>query len=247
MADIKISKADDERGLVFGWANIAVRKDGTEVVDSQGDSISPDDLEDGAYLFNLHFRKTGEMHRGEAVGELVESLVVTPDKLEAMGLAKDALPLGWWVGFKVPPEVLAKVKSGDYRMFSIQGRGERTPVAKAATKREADEDFPAAAFAYVPDPETPSTWKLRLWASLAEKETPAQVGMAVAALGPGFRGNKVQIPAEDLASVKAKVKAAWLRVHEDGQALPNVLKGAGEDPLDTFLDRVEIVCGLAAL
>lgn len=90
------------------------------------------------------------------------------------------------------------------------------PVAKAATKREAGEDFPAAAFAYVPDPEKPSTWKLRLWDSLSDKETPRQVGMAIAALGSGgFRGNRVQIPAADMGAVKAKVAAAWKKVHPD--------------------------------
>ena len=45
-----------------------------------------------------------------------------------------------------------------------------------ATKREDDQDFPAAAFAYVPDLEKPSTWKLRLWDSLDEKETARQIG-----------------------------------------------------------------------
>ena len=58
-----------------------------------------------------------------------------------------------------------------------------------ATKREDGQDFPAEAFAFVPDKEKPSTWKLRLWDSLEEKETAAQIGRAVAALGPGgFRG-----------------------------------------------------------
>jgi len=100
-------------------------------------------------------------------------------------------------------------------------------VEKAATKREAGEDFPAAAFAYVPDATKPSTWKLRLWDSLSEKETPRQVGMAVAALGPGgYRGNQVQIPAADIGAARDKVRAAWLKVHPDaGNAdVPNALR-----------------------
>lgn len=97
--------------------------------------------------------------------------------------------------------------------------------SKAVTKREDGEDFPAAAFAYVPDPESPSTWKLRLWDSLDERETRAQVGRAVAALGPGgFRGNRVQIPAADLPSVKAKVRAAWRRVNNSDAEMPEILK-----------------------
>lgn len=80
------------------------------------------------------------------------------------------------------------------------------------TKKENGVDFPASAFAYVPDPNTPSTWKLRLWEDTSKKETAHQVGAAVAAF-TNFRGNKVEIPAKDLAGVKRKVRSAWLRVN----------------------------------
>lgn len=96
---------------------------------------------------------------------------------------------------------------------------------KAATKTEDGEQFPAEAFAYVPDPERPSTWKLRLWDSVAEKETAAQVGRAVAALTSGFRGNKVDIPAADRDAVIGRVRAAWRRTHP-GQNVPPILKAA---------------------
>ena len=99
----------------------------------------------------------------------------------------------------------------------------RARVEKAETKREKGQDFPAAAFAYVPDSSKPSTWKLRLWDSLEAKATPSQVGAAVAALGKGFRGKKVQIPAAALPGVKAKVRAAYKRVNP-GKELPAVLK-----------------------
>jgi hypothetical protein len=100
-----------------------------------------------------------------------------------------------------------------------------TPLNKQATKREDGEDFPPEAFAYTPDREMPSTWKLRLWDSLEERETAAQVGRALAALGPGgFRGNRVQIPAEDLPSVRRKVLAAWRKVNEPDAEIPEVLK-----------------------
>ncbi len=109
---------------------------------------------------------------------------------------------------------------------------------KAATKREDGEDFPAAAFAYVPDPESPSTWKLRLWDSLDEKETVAQVSRAVAALSPsGFRGNRVQIPAEDLASVKAKVSAAWRQVNGPDRELPAILKKDNSNYLEDIIEK----------
>ena len=95
------------------------------------------------------------------------------------------------------------------------------------TKREDGEDFPAAAFAYVPDPDRPSTWKLRLWDSLQERETRAQVGRAVAALGPaGFMGNRVEIPAADLPAVRRRVLQAWRKVNEPDAEVPAALKQA---------------------
>lgn len=111
-------------------------------------------------------------------------------------------------------------------------------MSKATTKREDGEDFPAAAFAYVPDPESPSTWKLRLWDSLDEKETVAQVSRAVSALSPsGFRGNRVQIPAEDLASVEAKVRAAWRQVNGPDRELPAVLKIDNSNYLEDIIEK----------
>lgn len=122
-----IVKADADQNMVFGWASVIENEDGSPVVDSQGDILMPDELEKSAYKFVLEVRKAGEMHRRiEGVGELVESVVLTKAKREAMGLAPGAS--GWWVGFKVAPEVFAKVKSGEYGGFSIGGRGVRKEV-----------------------------------------------------------------------------------------------------------------------
>lgn len=127
--DVTIAKVDMERHLVFGWANVAVRKDGEQIVDRQDDVMDMADLEPAAYQFNLDFRKTGEMHKGGAKGDLIESFVVTPEKLAKMGLAQDALPQGWWVGFFVPDDaVMKRVHDGTYKMFSIQGRALREEV-----------------------------------------------------------------------------------------------------------------------
>lgn len=122
---VEIKKSNVDQQLVFGWANVSMA-DGEMVVDSHGDTIALAELENAAYAFNLHYRATGEMHLGDVKGELVESFMVTPEKLEKMGLEPNALPLGWWVGFHVDdPELFAKVKSGEYRAFSIQGTAKR--------------------------------------------------------------------------------------------------------------------------
>lgn len=120
----KITKRDDEKFLVFGWASMA------GVTDSQGDVISLDTLEKAAYDFVLHSRTGGEMHEVMGVATLVESIVFTPEKLAALGLAEDALPHGWFIGFKVnDTEAWQKIKNGDYSMFSIGGRAIREAVA----------------------------------------------------------------------------------------------------------------------
>lgn len=124
-----IQKIDESNNLVFGWANVSVRKSGEQIVDYQRETIDIDDLEMAAYQFCLDFRETGEMHKGNAKGYLVESFVVTKQKLALMGLPEDSLPLGWWVGFYVPDDsVFAKIKDGTYKMFSIQGTGAKEYV-----------------------------------------------------------------------------------------------------------------------
>lgn len=95
-----------------------------------------------------------------------------------------------------------------------------------ADKTEGGAKFPAEAYAYVPDPDMPSTWKLRLWATPGGGPDARIVGAAIAALGKGFRGNKVEIPADALGGVKEKILAAWKSVHPDykEEDIPAVLK-----------------------
>ncbi len=126
MSMVNITKIDSDRNLVFGWAYVSIDKDGEQVVDHSGEAVDPEELEEAAYLFNLDFRKSGEMHEGEAVGELIESFMVTPEKLELMGISKDSAPIGLWVGFYVDSdEVFEKIKNGKYTAFSIQGNATR--------------------------------------------------------------------------------------------------------------------------
>lgn len=82
-----------------------------------------------------------------------------------------------------------------------------------AKKTEDGKDFPSSDYAYVPDAAKPSTWKLRLSATPGGGPDTGIVGAAAAALGAGFRGNKVEIPEADLSRVKAKVRSAWHRAN----------------------------------
>lgn len=111
--------------MVFGWAYVAKLADGMAVVDHSGDRVDDtESLEFSAYGYVLKSREGNVMHTGKLTAQLVESMVFTPEKCEALGLAKDALPVGWWVGFKIlDGEAWKGVKSGKYAMFSIEGKG----------------------------------------------------------------------------------------------------------------------------
>ena len=116
----EIRKVVDDEQLVFGWAWVSTNKDGSLVIDSQGESIETAELEKAAYDYVLNARIANDSHSETDIGEMVESMVVTPEKAKAMGFELEQT--GWWVGYHIPDaEVFAKVKSGEFRMFSIEG------------------------------------------------------------------------------------------------------------------------------
>ena len=123
-----ITKTDDDKRLVFGWANVAIRKNGEQIKDWQNDMIDPEDLEEAVYKYVLNFRNAGEEHIPtlRKKGRLVESVMFTEEKLKAMGIPLGTVPLGWWIGFYVDDDAAwEKIKSGHYKMFSVEGRGIR--------------------------------------------------------------------------------------------------------------------------
>lgn len=126
--DFEIAKTDDAQNLVFGWANI-VEKDGVVVTDSQGDQIEIGELEKAVYDYVLFAREAGEMHeRTTGVGKVVESIVMTVEKQKALGIPEGSTPIGWFVGFKLEPDVFKSVRDGKYPMFSIGGSARREEI-----------------------------------------------------------------------------------------------------------------------
>lgn len=98
---------------------------------------------------------------------------------------------------------------------------------QAMTKTEDGQSFPSAAYAYVPDSETPSTWKLRIWEDPDKKITKAQLGRAAAALSPGgFKGQKADIPQEDLTTVKRKIRNAYRALEVEDEDIPRWVREA---------------------
>jgi hypothetical protein len=125
------SKVDTDKRLAFGWASVS-KINGSPVVDKQGDYIDLDDLEEAAYNYVRASRVGGDMHRRKnwvdsphQVSDMVESFVITDDKVKAMNLP-ESTPRGWWVGYKIHDgEAWDLVKKGERTGFSIHGKGIR--------------------------------------------------------------------------------------------------------------------------
>jgi hypothetical protein len=128
----EFAKTDEDKRQVFGWASV-VELNGQPVVDRQGDWISPDEMEKAAYEYVLKSRKGGHQHKRDGenpfhASDMIESFVMTPEKISKMGLPDDT-PVGWWVGYKVHDEdAWSKIKKGEVTGFSIHGRGKRREV-----------------------------------------------------------------------------------------------------------------------
>jgi len=128
--EIEIVEKNQDQQQVFGFLSVSVDKDGNIVEDLQEDLITPDELEKAAYnyvMFNGVQKVAGEMHTNIGVGALIESMVFTKAKQEALGIPAGVLPeCCWWVGYHVSDSnVWKKVKSGEYSAFSIGGRAIR--------------------------------------------------------------------------------------------------------------------------
>lgn len=126
----KIQKSDDDKMLAFGWANVAVTAEGKQIEDYHEDMIDTEELEQAAYGFVELYREGGEMHERGGCAVLIESMIFTKEKIQALGIAEGTLPEGWWIGFKVTdPDVWDKVKDGTYPMFSIEGEAVREEIS----------------------------------------------------------------------------------------------------------------------
>ena len=129
--DFAIMKSDDEKRLIFGWASVAIRKDGTQVIDHENDMIDPEDLEPAVYDYVLEYRDGGERHNPNLrkKARMVESVIFTKEKMKAMGIPEGTVPEGWWIGFKVDDDAAwDKIKKGIYKAFSIEGTAFREPT-----------------------------------------------------------------------------------------------------------------------
>ena len=117
---VSIFKADEERRLVYG----VIAESG--MVDAQGDVMDAQTIEDMAHNFMMRFRRFDERHNWMQVEAMpVESWVFKEDVTLFGQLIK---AVSWVIGAKVFDDgIWQKVRSGEYRAFSIGGKGVRTP------------------------------------------------------------------------------------------------------------------------
>lgn len=132
MPSMEIAKIDEPQRVVYGFASVAFTKAGTPLIDHQGDVVDPIEIEKAAHHFIAEYRGSGVMHTGDSTGSVVESVVFTEDKALSMGMPADvakSLHGRWWIGVKLSDmATFEKVRSGELKMFSIQGRGKRTLI-----------------------------------------------------------------------------------------------------------------------
>lgn len=120
---VAFEKADASGRYVRGWASVAT-VDGKTVEDADGDRIEIEELRTAAHRFITEARVAKMLHRGEPIGEVVESIIVDDAFCKAVGAT--TAKRGWFIGMEVHAEAVRKrVRAGELLAFSIGGKGKR--------------------------------------------------------------------------------------------------------------------------
>lgn len=107
-----------------------------------------------------------------------------------------------------------------------------------AMRTDDGKEYPASAYLFVPDPDKPSTWKLRIKEYVGDtlKVTREQLGRAAAALSPGgFRGNRVELPSGEVAKVKAKLRSLYREIGVSEDDIPAHIKQEENKSMDKLI------------
>lgn len=116
---LQIKKRDDEKQIVWGEVYIP------DLPDSQGDSMTAEEIEKAAYLFmaNQRLDQIDQMHDEDCAAPeatVVESFIAREGD-------QTFIPGSWVVGVHIRnQEVWEAVKSGKFNGFSLQGKAVRT-------------------------------------------------------------------------------------------------------------------------
>lgn len=118
--EVLLKNLSSERRLVYGEVLVP------DVEDSQGDVVSPEEIEKAAHEYLRNFRLVGDTHETLAPAEVVESYIAPVDFTPEGG---DLIRKGSWVMVvKIhSDEMWEEVKKGEYTGFSIGGEAYRDP------------------------------------------------------------------------------------------------------------------------
>ena len=119
-ANASILKMDADQRIVWGWAYVSTQ-DGELLVDSQGDSIEPAEMEKMANSFMEDARVAKAMHDGDQIGDVIHSFPMTNELMKAFGISSNRE--GWLIAMKIhSDEAWDAVKTGKFTGFSIGGK-----------------------------------------------------------------------------------------------------------------------------
>lgn len=123
---VEVAKLQPRERIAFGWASVTL-EGGKLLEDRQGDTIRPEELEPAVYAYVEKGGIASEMHEEMGVGRVVDSLFISAEKADLMGIPAEYVGR-WWLGVRVTrPETWARVEKGELSMFSIGGRAKRAP------------------------------------------------------------------------------------------------------------------------
>jgi len=105
--------------------------------------------------------------------------------------------------------------------------------AKKVCKTEDGICYPATDYAFVPDANKPSTWKLKIAQGKPGNITVEQLGRAAAAFSEGgFRGNCVELPEDQVGGVKRKVRAEYAKLGVSLNDMPESIKSLKDETMN---------------
>lgn len=129
---VTVSKLDESRRLVGGWAYVsrdpagkltsAEHRDADgNVVDHSGTHVDVYTVEKAMHRYIAESRVSKDLHESAPVAECVSAITFTPEVKRALGLPDD-YPEGAYVVHKVHDDATwARVQSGERPMLSIHG------------------------------------------------------------------------------------------------------------------------------
>ena len=127
--DFELVEKREEKRLVTAIASVVTKTDGSQIVDSDGDIIDIEDLEQ-AFIEAFAeggLRKGGDMHQRVGGADVVQHFTLSKNERIALGFGEG--PEMGIVKFKVHDDMLwLKVKAGFLPELSIAGDAMRVPA-----------------------------------------------------------------------------------------------------------------------